>query len=118
MDVEYPGLAIALIVFQTLDAIACIGPIAYITRALDKIDCPESIRKVLPFVKIDSAIGLAIGLWFPWVGAATIGALIVYFCLAIWFHIRARDTIANTIGAVIVMGFVIIVGVFSYFPAL
>ena len=118
MDVEYPGLAIALIVFQTLDAIACIGPIPYIRRSLDQIDCPEQIRKLLPFVKIDSAAGLTIGLWVPWVGAATIVALIAYFLVAIWFHVRARDTIRNSIGAPIVMGFVIIVGVFSYFPAL
>lgn len=117
MEVDFPALAIALIVFQVLDAIACIGPIPYIRRALDQIDCPERIVKLLPFVKFDSAVGLTIGLWVPWVGAATIVALVAYFCVAIWFHVRAHDTLPNTIGAVIVMGFVIVVGVLSYFPA-
>jgi len=117
VDVDAPALAIALIVFQLLDAIACIGPVSFIRKSLDQINCPESIRKLLPFVKFDSAVGLAIGLWVPWVGAATIVALIAYFCVAIWFHIRARDTIANSLGAMIVMGFVILVGVVSYFPA-
>ncbi|MEM7139811.1 MAG: DoxX family protein [Actinomycetota bacterium] len=118
MDIEAPALAIILIVFQVGDAIACIGPIDFIKRSLDAVDCPESIRRILPFVKIDSAIGLTIGLWVPWVGVATIGALILYFVIAIGFHVRARDTVANTIGAVVMLGVVIAVGAISYLPAL
>lgn len=118
MDVDNPGLAIALIVLQALDAVACIGPIPFIKRSLAQIDCPPRIVRLLPFLKIDSAIGLTIGLWVPWIGAATIVALIAYFVVAIGFHVRARDTIQNSLGAPLVMGFVIIVGVFSYFPAL
>ncbi len=117
MDVELPGLAIALIVFQIGDAIACWGPMGFITQSLDAVNCPAGIRKVLPFVKIDSAIGLTIGLFIPWFGLVTIGALIVYFLIAIWFHVRARDTIANSVGAVVVLGFVIAVGALSYLPA-
>ncbi len=68
-------------------------------------------------MKLDSAIGLTIGLWVPIVGALTIVALVLYFLVAIAFHVRARDTALQTLPAVLVMAFVIAVGALSYFPA-
>jgi len=118
MSAELPGLAIALIIFQFADAIACIGPIAYIKRALDKVDCPESVRSVLPWIKAASALGLTIGLWVPIVGLITIIALVVYFLIAIWFHVRVSDTVKNTVGAVLLLILVSAVGVFCYLPAI
>lgn len=118
MDVELPALAIVLIVFQIGDAIACIKPIPFIAASLDAIDCPPTIRRLLPFVKFDSAVGLAIGLWVPVIGAITIAALIAYFLIAIGFHVRARDTVANTAGAVVMLIFVAVVGALTYLPAI
>ncbi len=117
MDVDLPALAIILIVFQVADAIACIGPIAPIKVALDAVDCPPRIRRLLPFVKLDSAIGLTIGLWVPILGALTIVVLVVYFLVAIAFHVRARDTVINTVPAAVMLVFVVVVGALSYFPA-
>lgn len=117
MDVDAPALAIVLIVFQIGDAIACIGPIPPIEASLDRIECPPRVRRLLPFVKLESAIGLTIGLWVPILGALTIVALVGYFLVAIWSHLRVRDTIANTVPAITVMAFVILVGAVSYFPA-
>lgn len=117
MDVELPALAIVLIAFQIGDAIACIGPIAPIEKSLDAVGCPPRIQRLLPFVKLDSAIGLTIGLWVPILGALTIVALVAYFLVAIAFHVRARDTVANTVPSLLVLGFVIAVGALSYFPA-
>jgi len=117
VDIELPALAIILILFQVGDAVACIGPIERITTSLDAINCPPRIRRLLPFVKIDSAIGLTIGLFVPIVGALTIVALVIYFLVAIAFHVRARDTFANSVAAVVVLAFVVTVGALSYFPA-
>ena len=117
MEVELPALAIVLIVFQIGDAIACIGPIAPIRNALDAIDCPPRVRRVLPFVKLESAIGLTIGLWVPILGALTIVALVAYFLVAISFHLRARDTVGNTLPSILVVAFVVLVGVSSYLPS-
>jgi hypothetical protein len=117
VDVEIPALAIILILFQVGDAIACIGPIDVIRKGLDAVNCPPRIRQLLPFVKFDGAIGLTIGLWEPIIGALTIVALVIYFIVAIGFHVRARDAMANTVPAVVVATFVIVVGALSYFPA-
>jgi len=117
MDVELPALAIILIVFQIGDAIACIGPIELIKTGLDAINCPPRVQRLIPFVKMDAALGLAIGLWVPIIGAVTIVALIAYYLIAIAFHVRARDTVVNTIPAIVLLVFTIVVGALSYFPA-
>ena len=117
MEVDYPALAIVLIVFQIGDAIACIGPIPPIKRGLDTIGCSPRLQRRIPFVKLESAVGLTIGLWVPILGALTIVALVVYFVVAIAFHVRARDTVLNTTPAAVVLVFVLVVGAVSYFPA-
>ena len=45
-------------------------------------------------------------------------ALAVYFVIAIGMHVRVRDTFTNTIGAVSMLGFVLVVGFVSYAPAI
>ncbi|MEM9201988.1 MAG: DoxX family protein [Actinomycetota bacterium] len=117
MEANAPVLAIALILFQIADGIACLGPIAPIQRALDTVHCPPSIRRLLPPIKFVSAITLTVGLWIPWIGVLTCGALFAYFVAAIGFHLSVRDTFANTIGAVIMLGFVLTVGLASYISA-
>lgn len=117
MDVDAPALAIGLIVFQVVDAIACIGPIRPIRASLERVRCPPTVRRLIPFVKLDSAIGLTVGLWVPILGALTVVALVAYFVVAIGFHVRVRDSVVNTLPAVVVLAFVVMVGVVSYFPA-
>ncbi len=118
MDVSLPALAIVLIVIQIADGIACIQPIAPIRKSLDRINCPATVRRLLPFLKLDSAAGLIMGLWVPVIGLLTIAALVVYFIVAIEFHRRAGDTATNTAPAVAMLIFVIAVGALSYLPAI
>ena len=118
MDAELPSLAIALIVFQIGDAIACFIPASFITRALDAVDCPPRLRTLIPFVKIDAAIGLAIGLWVPVIGLLTSGALVVYYLVAVGFHVRAKDSVANSVPAIALAVISAAVGVFTYLPAI
>ncbi|MEW5811733.1 MAG: DoxX family protein [Actinomycetota bacterium] len=76
---------------QAGDAVACIGPIAPVRKALDDVGLPENLRPVLPVVKAASAVGLLSVYRFPRLARLTTFMLTVYFTLAVSAHIRARD---------------------------
>ena len=97
----WPGIAFAT--FLILDGIACLIPLKKISDDLDAVNCPPSIRRVIPFVKFAAAAGLIIGLWQTWLGLVTAVCLIVYFAIAVGFHIRAKDTVANSVPACVLL---------------
>jgi type VI protein secretion system component VasF len=39
-----------------------------------------------------AAAGLVVGLWWPLAGIAAAIGLVIYFVLAVGFHVRANDT--------------------------
>ena len=80
-----------LAALQAGDAVACIGPIAPVKKALDDVGLAEEWRPALPIVKAASAVGLASVYRFPWLARLTTFMLTVYFMLAVGFHIKARD---------------------------
>lgn len=88
----YAGLA----AFQAADAVACAIPAPFIAKALDQVECPAQVRKVLPIVKAASAVGLLSANRFPVLARVTTAALTLYFTLAVGAHIRVRDSIPNT----------------------
>lgn len=118
MEAQLVWLAIILIVFQSLDGIACAIPIQYIKNDLDRINCPEQLQKILPFIKFASVIGLIIGLFIALIGAITCAALVVYFVVALDFHRRAKDSVDKYVGATLVGTFAGVVGLVSYLPAI
>ena len=97
-DPTWPVITLAVV--TALDGVACIGPIPFIRRALDRIDCPMPIRRLLPVVKLVAAAGLVAGLWIPGLGLVTCGALVIYFGIATWMHLRAQDAVLATSGAI------------------
>jgi hypothetical protein len=52
---------------------------------------PEAWLNGLAAVLIAAAAGLIVGLWWPIAGIAAAAGLVVYFMLAVGFHIRAND---------------------------
>lgn len=42
-------------------------------------------------LKFAAALGLIVGIWVPYLGAVTSASLVLYFIIAIFMHIRARD---------------------------
>lgn len=91
----YTGLA----AFQVADAVACAIPVPYIATALDQLGCSPEVRKVLPIVKVASAVGLLSVHRFPVLARVTTAALTLYFVLAVGAHLRVRDAVTNTIPA-------------------
>ncbi|MGZ8802609.1 MAG: DoxX family protein [Mycobacterium sp.] len=80
-----------LAAIQAGDAVACAVPIAPIEKTFDDIGLAPELRKIIPFVKVASAIGLLSVYRFPGLARLTTVMLTVYFVLAVGFHIKARD---------------------------
>lgn len=91
--------ATALAVIQLADGVACAIPTAFITNALDAVNCPTQVRKALPPIKVLSGLGLLTGIRVPRIGFVTSLGLVGYFVAAIGFHIRAKDKPQNTASA-------------------
>lgn len=104
MEVRRASPVLAFAAFQLADAAAVAADPPFIQRALDRVNCPPALRRVLPAVKAASAAGLLVGLRTPRVGRATSAALAAYFVTAIGFHLRARDTVAGSLPAVGMLG--------------
>jgi hypothetical protein len=89
----------ALAAFQAGDAVACAIPVPYITRFLDILEVPVTIRWIFPVVKAAAAVGLLSVSRFPALARLTTAMLTVYFVLAVGAHIRVRDRVVNVIPA-------------------
>ncbi|GAB3166305.1 DoxX family protein [Myceligenerans halotolerans] len=83
---------VLLAVAQAVDAAICVKPRDWpVGQCLRGVNFPEHWWWVLPWIKAAAALGLVAGIWVPGLGAVTAVALVVYFVLALGFHVRARD---------------------------
>ena len=117
MEVARSGLAIALIVVLSLDAIACAIPIPYIKDDLDRLKCSPQIQRAIPLVKFVAIAGLIIGLWQPWLGALACIGMLIYFGFAFWYHAEANDSLDKYLPAIAFATFIGAVLYLSYLPA-
>src|SRR5579872_4480255 len=85
-------LLTAFALFQAADAVGC-ATLPILQRDLDRLDCPPRVRRLLPFIKAASALGLLLGRRSPRLARITGWALTVYFTCAIGFHVRAKDAL-------------------------
>lgn len=86
-----PRTYAALAAFQAADAVACAVPAPQITQALDAVNCPPEVRRVLPVIKVLSAVGLLAVFRVPGLARLTTLMLTIYFTLAVGAHLKARD---------------------------
>lgn len=86
-----PRTYAALAAVQAGDAVACAIPIKPIEEAFDGVNLAPELRRLIPYVKTASAIGLLSVYRFPRLARLTTFMLTVYFVLAVAFHVRARD---------------------------
>lgn len=100
MEAEPWWPVVALALFQVVDGIACAIPLGFLAAAFDRVQCSARVRRAIPVVKLASAAGLLVGLWWAPLGVVTGIALVAYFVVAIAFHARAGDTVANSLAAV------------------
>lgn len=95
---EYPAQiwpVIVLAAIQVIDALLCIKPVGFIAACFEAVKWPRSLWWTMPIIKFLAAAGLIAGLWISYLGAVTSLALVLFFLVAIAFHIRARDFSRN-----------------------
>ena len=76
--------------------------------------CPFPLN-VLGAVKTMGAVGLIIGVWANWLGAISAICLAAYFYIATSYHRKAKDSLADTFPAVMLMGFSVATFIFILF---
>jgi uncharacterized membrane protein YphA (DoxX/SURF4 family) len=108
-------LALVLAIFQILDSVACVT-LPRIRAKLDRLRCPPEVRRVLPWLKLTSGLGLIAGLWFPLIGVVVCLALVIYFVIALSFHQRVEDRWVRYLPATAMMLFVMAVMLVSFIP--
>lgn len=91
-------MSIAFVVVDVLLAVALAvsGTFALIHHervlvAMAAAGVPESRLTLLGSLKVAGAVGLLVGLAVPWIWAAAVVGVVLYFAGAILTHLRARD---------------------------
>jgi hypothetical protein len=82
---------VVLAVICLVDAVLCIKPARFIAQCLEDVMWPRRYWWLMPVIKFAAAMGLTAGVWVPGLGLVTSAALVLYFIVAIFMHIRARD---------------------------
>lgn len=82
---------VLLAVIQVVDGVLCLKPDAFIAACLEDVGWPRKYWPLLSPLKFAAASGLIAGIWIPYLGAVTCGALVLYFLIAIALHVRAMD---------------------------
>lgn len=95
-----PRTYAVLAAVQVGDAVACAIPVPYIAKSLDDLGVPPQICRILPVVKLASAVGLLSVSRFPGLARLTTAMLTLYFVLAVGAHVRVRDRLVNAAPAV------------------
>ena len=90
MDLALVVVSILLAVLLTASAAWKLSHTRKVVESYRTAGVPESWLNGLAALLLAAAAGLVVGLLWPIAGIAA--ALIVYFVLAVGFHVRAKDT--------------------------
>jgi uncharacterized membrane protein YphA (DoxX/SURF4 family) len=92
-------LSVVLALVCIASAYADLKMMPQIVESMTKLKMPTRIIPALGIAKIAGAAGLMVGFSDDNLRIYAAFCLAVYFLLATWFHVRVRDTAANTIPA-------------------
>ena len=92
-------MRIAVFIVSIVLAVMLLGSAAYkfsrrpaAVESYRRAGVPASWLNTLAALLLLAAAGLIVGLWWPLAGIAAAAGLVVYFLLAVGFHIRANDS--------------------------
>lgn len=91
MFTAYAVVGILLAAVLCLSAFAMATRNATIAENMTKVGVPDSWLPRLAALKGAGAVGLVVGLWVPFLGAAAAIGVVLYFVGAVIFHVRAKD---------------------------
>lgn len=92
MDVALIVVSSLLAAVVTFSAAAKLTHRPAVVESYRAAGVPESWLNGLAALLIAGALGLIAGIFWPMAGLAAAGGLVIYFVLAVGFHIRANDT--------------------------
>jgi DoxX-like family len=92
MDVALVVVSILLAVLIAFSAALKLTHRPKVVESYRTAGVPETWLNWLAALLLAAAGGLVVGIWWPIAGIAAAGGLVVYFVLAVGFHIHANDT--------------------------
>lgn len=101
MEVMNVVLSILLALVCVASAVGDFKLLPQIVESMERLRMPTRIIPALGIAKVAGALGLLFGLSNEALGAYAALCLTVYFLLATALHMRARDTLANTLPAAV-----------------
>jgi len=84
-----------------------------VTGTLESLGVTPGLQKTIGALEVLGAFGVLVGLWFRPLGVAAAVGLAFMMIGAVLFHLRARDTMNNTVGALVLLAFTAVVGGFQ-----
>lgn len=104
----FESMSLASDVLSVLLALVCAASsyadfkmMPQIVESMTRLKIPIRVIPALGIAKIAGAAGLMVGFSNNDLRIYAAFCLAVYFVLATWFHVRVRDTVANTIPALV-----------------
>lgn len=86
------AVSLVLAALLSVAALRKLRPTPEVIESYRRAGVPEHRLTPLALLLLAGAAGLIAGLFWPPIGLAAAFALVVYFAVAITFHIRANDT--------------------------
>ena len=91
MDFAAAIVSVLLAALLTYSAVRKLSHEEGVVQGYTRAGVPEDRLDQLAFILFAGAAGLILGLFWAPVGVAAAGALVLYFAVAVAFHIRAND---------------------------
>ncbi|MEV8336675.1 DoxX family protein [Streptomyces niveus] len=106
---------IVLALIQFVDGMLCIQPVRFVCECFEGVNFPRQWWWVASPLKFAAAAGLITGVWAPVLGTLAVSGLVLYFVVAIFMHIRARDFGRNLwLNAATMLGICVFVMLWSF----
>ncbi|MET4922084.1 DoxX family protein [Streptomyces sp. PSRA5] len=91
MFIAYAVVGILLAAALSVSAFAMASRHETIVASMTKLGLPDSWLPRLASLKAAGALGLLVGLWVPFLGAAAAVGVALYFAGAVIYHVKAKD---------------------------
>lgn len=91
MFIAYAVVGILLAAALSFSTFAMATRQEMIVTSMTKLGVPDSWLPRLASLKAAGALGLIVGLWVPFLGAAAAVGVILYFVGAVIYHLKAKD---------------------------
>jgi hypothetical protein len=91
MRLPYRHVVTGMAVLQIADSMVSTNLRMSATARLDHLGLPQTLRPLVPLIKVSTSIGLVAGLRKPHIGMVASAALVAFYSAAVGFHRLAGD---------------------------